>query len=285
MTAPAGEPATTPAVVLDAGVATDVGLRRLVNEDSAIAAYPIFAVADGMGGHEAGDKASQAVVAALETLVGGVDVDPERLAGVLEAAQAGVEAVAEGTDKGAGSTLTGAAVHRRHGVPHWLVFNVGDSRVYRLREGLFEQLTVDHSIVQQLLDDGSLDPSEAATFKGRNVITRAMGAEDNDADVWFHPVINGERLVLCSDGLSGEVDDAGIAAVLDAHADSTEAAEALVAAALAGGGRDNVTVVVLGVVSGGLESADQWTLPRMVAAEPDDFDGDTLESPNRKARP
>lgn len=277
MTSPVPGPAAG-AVVLDAGVATDVGHKRVVNEDSALVAFPLFAVADGMGGHEAGDRASRAVVEALAPLEGADDLDPQRLAEALQAAQSAVVDISDGTQRGAGSTLTGAAVHVRDGVAYWLVFNVGDSRVYRFRDGGLEQLTVDHSVVQQLLDEGALDPSEVATFRGRNVITRAMGAEDSDADFWLHPIVDGERLVLCSDGLSGEVDDAAIAATLASTPGSQAAAQALVDAALAAGGRDNVTVVVLGVVSGGLAEAPA------PAAEPDDFEGDTVESPNRKGR-
>jgi len=280
MTAPAGGPTTSRAVVLDAGVATDVGLKRVVNEDSALLSHPIYAVADGMGGHEAGDKASQAVIAALAPLGGAEDVDPERLAVALQQAQADVELIADGTQKGAGSTLTGVALHLGDTVPHWLVFNVGDSRVYRFRDNGLQQLTVDHSIVQQLVDDGSLDPSEVATFRGRNVITRAMGAEDSDADFWLHPLVTGERLILCSDGLSGEVDDLGIAGILASTPGAQAAADALVQAALAGGGRDNVTVIVIEVTAGGLDAA-----PEPVGSlEPDDFDGDTVESPGRKGR-
>jgi PPM family protein phosphatase len=269
-------------VLIGPGVRTDVGLKRKANEDSYLAGYPVFVVADGMGGHDAGDRASQAVVHQLSALVGLDHVGPEELAEVLERAQAAVGLIADETERGAGSTLTGVIITSQGGIPHWLVFNVGDSRVYRLREGELAQLTVDHSVMQQLLDAGELDPSEIDSYPGKNVITRAMGADDSDADYWLHPIVQNERLVLCSDGLSGEVTDAVIRTTLLSTPGAQEAADALVALALENGGRDNVTVIVLDVLAGGLDPlVDDLTVLTTPVAPPELVE-DTLEIPDRK---
>jgi protein phosphatase len=271
-----------PAVVLDAGATTDVGLRRKANEDSYLAGYPIFAVADGMGGHDAGDRASQAVIQQLATLVGKRDIQPETLVAVLETASVSVAAIADETERGAGSTVTGVAVSMHDGTAHWLVFNIGDSRVYRLHEGLLSQLSIDHSLVQQLLDSGELAPADLAAFQGKNVITRAVGADDSDADLWMHPIMQNERLLLCSDGLTGEATDDEIRELLLATPGAQPAADALVARALSNGGRDNVTVVVLDVLVGGIAQVveEETVLSSRRAAELDaNASADTVEIP------
>ncbi len=271
-------------VVIDPGVRTDVGRRRTANEDSYLCGFPVFAVADGMGGHDAGDRASQAVVHELAALVGQHGVGPDELTEVLARAQAAVGLIADETERGAGSTLTGVIVTMKGSVAHWLVFNVGDSRVYRLRGGELAQLTVDHSVVQQLLDDGILDPADVEAFPGKNVITRAMGADDSDADFWLHPIVQNERLLLCSDGLSGEVSDEVIRATLLATPGAQAAADVLVSLALQNGGKDNVTVIVLDVLAGGLDPlVDDLTVvtTRHVPADPD-LNETTVEIPARK---
>ena len=229
---------------------SDTGLRRAVNEDSYLAEHPVFAVADGMGGYEAGDRASAAVVTAFRTHVAGRALaDVEAVRDALLAADDLVAAVAADTIRGAGSTVAGVALTDYDDAPHWLVFNVGDSRVYRFLDGALEQLTVDHSLGQELVDRGQLRRDELASFAGRNVITRAIGASDSMADSWLLPVVAGERLLVCSDGLHSEVDDDGIRALLAENADPADAAAALVARALDNGGRDNVTLIVLDVLA------------------------------------
>ena len=236
-------------VRLDVATATHPGLRRAANEDSFLAESPVFLVADGMGGYEAGDRASAAVVDAFR------DVFADREAAELElvrdallAADERVAAVAAGTTRGAGSTVAGLALVRHDGEPFWLVFNVGDSRVYRLLDGELAQLTVDHSLGQALVDRGELRPEDLATFPGRNVITRAIGASDSMADSWLVPIVAGERLLVCSDGLHSEVGDATIRDVLAEGAPDAAARE-LVALANRNGGRDNITLVVVDVVA------------------------------------
>lgn len=268
-------------VRLAAAAASDVGLVRRTNEDAALAEWPVYLVADGMGGYEAGDRASAAVVEAFHEHVVGAPVGT--VVGVREAlagASARVAAVAAATDRGAGSTVAGVALVDDEGEPAWLVFNVGDSRVYRHHGTELEQLTVDHSLGQELVDGGAMRPEELATFERRNVITRAIGAPDSSADSWLLPVVNGERLLICSDGLTTEVSDEGIRATLTMSGRPESAAAALVQRARQAGGRDNITVVVVDVLAGGVdEHADATTgVPRMApgAGSPEVDDETTI---------
>lgn len=241
-------------VTLRVAAATDVGLRRHHNEDAVLAAAPVFLVADGMGGYEAGDRASAAVVDAFVRVFAGRPVaDLDALRDALSLADEGVAAVAEGTDRGAGSTVAGAALVPDGAGLGWVVFNVGDSRVYLVDRGELRQVTVDHSLGQELFDRGELTAQQLADFPNRNVITRAIGAPDATADSWALPVVTGQRLLICSDGLTGEVADSWIATRLARGGDLDLAVADLVAAALAAGGRDNVSVVIVEVVAGGTE--------------------------------
>lgn len=257
---------TVEQVVLNVASLTDTGLKRAANEDSLLTASPVFLVADGMGGHEAGDRASAAVVAAFEPLRGAaVTIDDVRMA--LGRATAVVESIAAAHKQGAGSTVSGVALVEHEGLPHWLVFNVGDSRVYRHHANDLVQLTIDHSLGQEMVDAGEMRPEDLATFAQRNIITRAIGAADSEADSWLLPVIDGERLLLCSDGLSGEVSDEAIRATLTMCGRPETAASALVRRALQAGGRDNVSVVVIDVVAGGLRAGrDDDTAGRLAVS-------------------
>jgi PPM family protein phosphatase len=245
---------------LSVAALTDVGLHRSANEDSYLADSPVFLVADGMGGYEAGDRASAAVVAAFRRSVHGpLFPTLEDVREALIEADAGVAEVSEQTARGSGSTVSGLVLVEHEGTPHWLVFNIGDSRVYRHVGSYLEQLTVDHSLGQELIDRGELRPEELTSFPDRNVITRAIGAADSTADSWLLPVANGERILICSDGLSSEVEDEAIRAILTMSGRPEAAAEALVRRAKANGGRDNITVVVLDVLAGGGSSAREYT--------------------------
>ncbi len=256
---------TVSSVVLNVASLTDTGLKRTANEDSVLDAAPIFLVADGMGGHEAGDRASAAVVAAFEPLRGrAVELNDVRDA--LSRATVVVEGIAAEHKRGAGSTVTGVALLDHEGVPHWLVFNVGDSRVYRHHGNELTQLTIDHSLGQELVDAGELRAEDLASFSQRNVITRAIGAPDSTADSWLLPVVDGERLLVCSDGLSGEVSDEAIRATLTMNGRPETAATALVRRALQAGGRDNVSVIVIDVVSGGARTRPDDSTGGRVAA-------------------
>lgn len=239
---------------------TDRGLKRPHNEDSLLASSPLFVVADGMGGYEAGDLASAAIVDAFRTRIGDADYATlESVRDALVAAEAAVGAIADTTRRGAGSTVTGAALVELDGQPNWLVFNVGDSRVYRHTGSSLEQVTVDHSLGQELVDQGKLAPEELFDFANRNVITRAIGASESTADSWLMPVTNGERLLVCSDGLTSELSDESIRATLTMSGRPEAAVEALIEGAKRAGGRDNITVIVVDVRSGGVDDFGDGT--------------------------
>jgi PPM family protein phosphatase len=239
---------------------TDPGVKRTANEDSFLAESPVFLVADGMGGYEAGDRASGAVVEAFRSHVRGPGYPTlDDVRDALVAAESGVADVAASTKRGAGSTVTGVVLVEHEGIPHWLVFNVGDSRVYRHEAGDLEQLTTDHSLGQELIDQGKLAREDLNSYGERNVITRAIGAADSTADSWLMPVTNGERLLVCSDGLHSELDDESIRATLTMSGRPESAADALVQRAKLAGGRDNVTVIVIDVISGGDTTGGEFT--------------------------
>lgn len=227
---------------------TNVGLKRAANEDSFLASIPIFAVADGMGGHLAGDRASDAVVSRLAEIEG--DFSTVRaVEQALRLATEDIDVISNGSELGVGTTVTGAMLARENDVPHFVVFNIGDSRVYRFHHDELEQVTVDHSLVQELVDAGRITPEQAIGHPEGNVITRAVGFQANPfPDSWIVPVSEGLRLLLCSDGLTGEVRDADIRSILAAGKTAVETAADLVDAALANGARDNVTVVLLDVL-------------------------------------
>lgn len=229
---------------------TDTGHRREVNEDSVMCRPPVFAVADGMGGHSAGDVASAAVVTRLAELAGTDLTDPLPIDRALSLS---VEDMARGagvTDLGTGTTVTGAALACLSGTVQWLVFNIGDSRVYQLISGVLEQVTTDHSVVQEMVDAGRITREEADVHPQGNVITRAVGFHEPPIpDYRALPVRPGMRLLICSDGLTKELTPYGIRHFLISNPDPAAAADALVDAALGNGGRDNVTVIVLDVVA------------------------------------
>ena len=165
---------------------------------------------------------------------------------------------------GMGTTIAGLALVSAGGSEHWMVFNVGDSRVYRMIDGQLDQLTVDHSEVQELVLSGQLTREAARRYRRRNVVTRSLGSDLADAiDSWVFPPTPGERFLICSDGLTGEVREEDIGACLRLVVDPQEAAEALLQRAIEAGGSDNVTVLV--VDGGEIEESpamDDDTLPR-----------------------
>lgn len=228
---------------------SDVGLTRQHNEDSWLVESPVYAVADGMGGHDAGDLASRAVVQAFAGLAENSRVT---LADIDQCVRIACDAVGllETRDRGApGSTVVSAVVTEQDGIPFWLIANVGDSRAYLWRGGHLEQISKDHSVVQELMDAGQIDELEARRHPERHVITRAIGAlEDSMAEYVMLPLEMGSRLLLCSDGLTTEVPDEVIGGVLAATNDPGSAVRELVDTALSRGGRDNVTIVLIDVV-------------------------------------
>lgn len=263
-------------VTLNVAALTDTGRKRSANEDSLLADGPAFVVADGMGGYESGDLASAAVVGAFADHLAGERFGVfEEVQSALLAADDRVEVVASATHRGAGSTATGVVLVSHGDRPHWLVFNVGDSRVYRHLGNELEQLTRDHSLGQELVDSGQLAQADLPTFADRNVITRAIGAADSLADSWLVPVVTGERLLLCSDGLHGELDDEDIRAVLTMSGRPESAAQVLVERANDSGGRDNITVIVIDVIAGGAPVLGGGSSDAQLLAEVD-LDDDTL---------
>ncbi|HEY0952138.1 PP2C family protein-serine/threonine phosphatase [Nocardioides sp.] len=244
-------------VELQHGAATDVGSVREVNEDAYLAAPPVFVVADGMGGHEGGDVASSIVVEEFGRLAE-AGYDPR---GGAEAVTATLAACAErigeyadrqhahGVVRSAGTTAVAALLVEDDAGPAWLVANLGDSRGYRYDGERLVQVTVDHSLVQELVDAGRIGAEEAATHPERNVITRALGdATGAEPDFFSVPFDQGARLLLCSDGVSGMLDHDEMERILAQRADPRDAAQALVAAAVAAGGEDNATALVVDVV-------------------------------------
>jgi PPM family protein phosphatase len=221
-----------------------------------------------MGGHEGGDVASGIVVEEFARLAA-EGYDPRRgseaVAQTLVACHDRITAYAEeqsrhtGRDFQAGTTAVVALLvedDEGGGAPKWLLANLGDSRVYRYIDGELEQVSVDHSLVQELVDDGMITREQMATHPARHVVTRALGGPDHaDADYFLLPLPRAERLMLCSDGITEMIDDAGVAAILGEATDPRDAADRLVAEAVRAGGRDNATAIVVDVVGLETESA------------------------------
>ncbi len=233
--------------MIEVGTATHAGHHRGGNEDAAIAAYPLFLVADGMGGHAAGEVASAIAVATMGEL-GVREPDLATLVGQVVEANRRIRVGAHAPGRwGMGTTLTGVVALADGS---WAVVNVGDSRVLLSRGGELRQLTTDHSEVQDLVHLGVLAPDEAAVHPMRHVITRSLGADDDvQVDHERIQLVPGDRVLVCSDGLTDEVPPDEVYWVLDTAAGPQEAAEALVTAALTHGGHDNITVVVVDLVS------------------------------------
>ncbi len=236
------------------GSATDIGLVRSNNQDQLLVAPGLYAVADGMGGHAAGEVASLTAIKALDAAF---EASDERTAASLEsAAKAANRAVWEQarTNRGMlgmGTTLVALAViENEDGTSGLAVAHIGDSRVYLYRDKALMQVTVDHSLVQELIDDGQISQAQAAVHPQRHVLTRALGVEPAvNVDVIEIAPENDDRYLLCSDGLPREASDDQIAAILSRFPDPSEAAKELVALANSRGGSDNVTVVVVDVQS------------------------------------
>ena len=226
------------------GAASDAGRVRPANEDAAVAEEGLFAVADGMGGHAAGEIASRVAVEALRSNAGDGLVEAVRLANraVLD------KAAEDPALRGMGTTVCALALVEGD-PPQVLVVNVGDSRAYLLRDGELQQLTDDHNLVAELEREGRITHEEALVHPQRNIITRVLG-NDPDVEVDQFPidVFRGDRFLICSDGLFNEVEDDAIEDVLRAERVPQDAADELVRRANALGGRDNISVVVVDVV-------------------------------------
>lgn len=235
-------------------VASDIGVKRALNEDSFLATAPVFLVADGMGGHAHGDMASQAVARVFAAAVpSGRPTTAESVLAALKDSNAAVHELSVGAPDErsmAGTTVSGLALVESESQSslHWMIFNIGDSRVYSWDDGLV-QLTVDHSAIQELIDEGKITIDEASGHPERNVVTRAIGVDDEvEADVWLLPTGGRQVFLICSDGLTKELSDDSISrmvadAVLRGAIDGL--ASSLVASAIQAGGLDNITVIVV----------------------------------------
>ncbi|HZG58381.1 Stp1/IreP family PP2C-type Ser/Thr phosphatase [Paenibacillus sp.] len=241
--------------MLKAAYKSDIGRVRSVNEDrvvvkDGVAGGTLAIVADGMGGHQAGDTASQITIELVEASLRGIDVALDederaaRLVDAIRAANAKVYEIASGKEhyRGMGTTITAALVDANR----VLIGHIGDSRAYYIHRNEISQITEDHTLVNELVKTGQLTREEAASHPRRNVITRALGTEfDVEVDVSRLPWAPGDVLLLCSDGLSNLISEAELTRTVRGEGTLDEKAERLVASALDAGGDDNITVVLL----------------------------------------
>jgi protein phosphatase len=247
------------------GRESNTGNKRRRNEDSFVVAPPLFAVADGMGGAQAGEVASKLAAAALEDTDLGTTGGEERVVALIQEANRRVyeRSNADPAASGMGTTITVALVEGTR-----VTFgHVGDSRAYLVRDGVMEQLTEDHSLVNELMKSGKLSPEEAEIHPQRSVITRALGTDpDVDVDTFVIEAQEGDLFLICSDGLTSMVGDEEILEVLERfHDDLDRASKELIAAANRAGGEDNITVVTFTISA---EGGDTAQLP--AAGEDDD---------------
>jgi protein phosphatase len=223
---------------------TDTGRQRRANEDSHLARAPLFVVADGMGGAQAGEVASRIAIESFQAGLGDAAAPEPALAELTQQANARIHELSHShaEQAGMGTTLTAVYV----GTREVSIAHVGDSRAYRLRDGVLERLTEDHSLVDELLRQGRLTPQEALEHPQRSVITRALGPEGVvEVDTHSYSARGGDVYLLCSDGLTTMLPEERLAELLLAYPSLHDAGEALIAAANEAGGRDNITVVLL----------------------------------------
>ena len=247
---PVNNRAVIGAVTVEWGAATRAGRRGPHNEDTFGARPPVFVVADGIGGHSAGELASREAVQALLAVAEGDEVTDAMLNVALAEARTRIQQI-PGRDgkRQPGTTVSGAVVTHHDGVPCWMVVNLGDSRTYRLDASGLRQISVDHSVGQKLLEAG-VTAHAGPPLPIRNILTRALvGGVEHKPDVWRLPMCAGDRILVCSDGLSSAVDDSRIERVLQLQRDPQAAVDALIDAAIRAGGSDDATAVVVDVVS------------------------------------
>jgi serine/threonine protein phosphatase PrpC len=256
-------------VIARVGAVTDPGRQRRRNEDSYVIAPPLFAIADGMGGAQAGEVASRLATASLQE--SGADTGGEqRIADLIQEANSRVydRSSSDPNTSGMGTTITVALVEDDH-----VSFgHVGDSRAYLIRSGRIEQLTEDHSLVNELLKTGKLSREEAETHPQRSVITRALGTDpDVDVDTFSVTAETGDLFLLCSDGLTDMVSEDAILDVVDQNRKDIDGAlRALVKEANRGGGQDNITVVAFEIGDAPLASDGDTREQAKPAADDED---------------
>jgi serine/threonine protein phosphatase PrpC len=264
------------------GHGTDTGKKRRRNEDDYVVEPPLFAIADGMGGAQAGELASSLAAGAIREDEGTVGSGERRVTRLIQEANRRVyqRSSQDAAASGMGTTLTVALV----GDGTVAFGHVGDSRAYLIRDGRLEQLTEDHSLVAELVRSGKLSPEEAGTHPQRSVITRALGTDpDVDVDTFSIETQPGDLFMLCSDGLTSMVEDDVILSTVEQNRDNLQkAARALIRAANKGGGEDNITVVFFEIgddIGEPLEETAQY--PALAADGDGEVDEDTLDELDR----
>ncbi|MGZ4312756.1 MAG: Stp1/IreP family PP2C-type Ser/Thr phosphatase, partial [Solirubrobacteraceae bacterium] len=269
---------------------TDTGRQRRDNEDNAFVRAPLFVVADGMGGAQAGEVASKLAVEEFHEALPDQGSAEERLTDRIRAANRRIFDLSrtEHEHAGMGTTLTAAYLDD----DHLAVAHVGDSRAYIFRDGELGRLTQDHSLVEELLRQGKLTEEQAAEHPQRSIITRALGIEgDVEVDTWSYPVQAGDVVLLCSDGLTSMIGEEQIVQILRSERSLDRAADRLIGAANDAGGRDNITVVLFRLEDvGGVDGAvtDEPTVVGMVPpaeAVSDDVASERTESEQTVAGP
>jgi PPM family protein phosphatase len=248
--------------LLEYGAVTDRGTTRDVNEDSILAAPPVFVVADGVGGSDAGEIASSIVVEEFGKLARMPLIEPDGVRAALQAAHGRVRELHHGQPHGASSTAVGAVGVMSGEEPYWVVFNIGDSRIYRLPvtgpdggEPQLTQVSVDHSHVQELVDAGVISAEEARTHPDRNLVTRAVGADEtSEPDFWMIPMVPGDRFLICSDGLLADLPYEAVRDRVGQRSSADRTARDLMRMALDAGASDNLSVIVIDVVGSGAAS-------------------------------
>jgi serine/threonine protein phosphatase PrpC len=255
--------------------------QRTENQDRFLAEPPVFAVADGMGGHASGAEASAAVISRLKDAATGQTVEVDALRAAMQHADADIRQIGRVAHQadGAGTTVAGVALIESGGGLYWAAFHVGDSRIYRWSANRWERMSNDHSVVQELVDGGVITAEQALTHPERHMITRALGiGSGSEADYSLLPADGGQRFLICSDGLTSVLREERIAELMTGDDAASAIAEELVAHAVAAGARDNVTAVVVHVRGGGRPDA-------AVAEDPDSLDEITVPRPARPSGP
>jgi len=269
-------------VITQIGHGTDTGKKRRRNEDEYVVAPPLFAIADGMGGAQAGELASSLAAGAVRDDESVSGSGERRVAELIQEANRRVyqRSSQDASASGMGTTMTVALVEDGA-----VVFgHVGDSRAYLIRDGRLDQVTEDHSLVAELVRSGKLSPEEAETHPQRSVITRALGTDpDVDVDTFSIPTQAGDLFMLCSDGLTSMVEDEAILEAAEKHRDDLQAAvKALIRAANKGGGEDNITVVLFEIGDGAGEPLEETAQYPVLGADGDgEVDEDTIDEVDR----
>lgn len=250
MLEPEAKPTSVVLPTLECGAATDTGPHRDHNEDAFLVRPPVFVVADGMGGHQAGEQASAITVKRFRDLALQVAIDQQDVIDTLDRCRSDIAEIPTTGEAFShpGTTVVVLVQVVESGAPYWLLAYLGDSRIYQWSSNGLEQLSHDHSIVQELLDAGQISAEAARTHRLRHVVTRSLdGLEETPADFALLPALGESRMLLCSDGITNELSETAIEAIMARGLPPQATADLLVSAAIEAGGRDNATAVVVDV--------------------------------------